>query len=176
MRPQRPSCHLFLHLKNNAKLWDTSPTSFSLIFSVLIIELIRKLDIMHACVRAKLLQSCLTLCDPMDYSMPGTSVHGLLQARILGWTAIALFQVIFSTEGSNSHLLWLLHCRQILCCWGTREAPTRTLYFLFIQPHQSMLKIPSTHRMVIEIIGKKRFLFILLSLINPSTKHLEPTT
>ena len=36
-------------------------------------------------VRAKSLQSCLTLCDPMDCSPPSTSVHGILQARILKW-------------------------------------------------------------------------------------------
>ena len=33
-------------------------------------------------------QSCLTLCDPMDYSPPGSSVHGILQARILEWVAM----------------------------------------------------------------------------------------
>ena len=33
-------------------------------------------------------QSCLTLCDPMDCSLPGSSVHGLSQARILQWVAI----------------------------------------------------------------------------------------
>ena len=33
---------------------------------------------------AKLLWSCLTLCDPLDYSPPGSSVHGILQARIPG--------------------------------------------------------------------------------------------
>ena len=32
---------------------------------------------------ARLLQLCLTLCDPMDYSLPGSSVHGILQARTL---------------------------------------------------------------------------------------------
>ena len=31
---------------------------------------------------------CLTLCDPMDCSLPGSSVHGILQASILGWVAI----------------------------------------------------------------------------------------
>ena len=36
---------------------------------------------------AELLQSCLTLCDPMDWSPPGSSVHGILQARILEWIA-----------------------------------------------------------------------------------------
>ena len=44
-------------------------------------------DSMHACVHAKLLQSCLTLCNPMDCSPPGSSVHGILQARILEWVA-----------------------------------------------------------------------------------------
>ena len=38
---------------------------------------------------AKSLQSCLTLCDPMDCSLPGFSVHGILQARTLEWVAIS---------------------------------------------------------------------------------------
>ena len=37
-------------------------------------------------------QSCLTLCDPMDYSMPGSSGHEILQARILEWVAIVFFR------------------------------------------------------------------------------------
>ena len=37
---------------------------------------------------AKSLQSCLTFCDPMDCSPPGSSVHGILQARILEWVAV----------------------------------------------------------------------------------------
>ena len=38
---------------------------------------------------AKSLQSCPTLCDPMDCSLPGFSVHGIFQARVLEWGAIA---------------------------------------------------------------------------------------
>ena len=38
---------------------------------------------------AKLLQSCPTLCDPIDSSPPGSSVLGILQARILEWVAIS---------------------------------------------------------------------------------------
>ena len=53
-----------------------------------------------------------TLCDPEDYSLPGSSVHGILQARILGWDA--LLQGVFPTSGLNPWLLHLLHCRQIL--------------------------------------------------------------
>ena len=40
------------------------------------------------CMRAQLLQSCLTLENPMDYNQPGSSVHGILQARILEWVAM----------------------------------------------------------------------------------------
>ena len=41
------------------------------------------------CVHTKSLQSSLTLCNPMDYSPPSPSVHGILQARVLGWVAIS---------------------------------------------------------------------------------------
>ena len=34
-------------------------------------------------------QSCLTLCDPMDYSLPGSSIHGIFQARVLEWVAVS---------------------------------------------------------------------------------------
>ena len=34
-------------------------------------------------------QSCLTVCDPMDCSLPGSSIHGIFQARVLEWSAIA---------------------------------------------------------------------------------------
>ena len=39
------------------------------------------------CMRVKLFQLCLTFCNPMDCSLPGSSVHGILQARILEWIA-----------------------------------------------------------------------------------------
>ena len=42
-----------------------------------------------AAAAAKSLQSCLTLSDPMDCSPPGSSVHGIFQARVLEWVAIA---------------------------------------------------------------------------------------
>ena len=40
-------------------------------------------------MRAKSLQLYLTLCDPMDCNLPGSSVHGTLQARTLDWVAIS---------------------------------------------------------------------------------------
>ena len=46
-------------------------------------------DVWCVCVYAKSFQSCLILCDPIDFSLPGSSVHGILQARILGWVSIS---------------------------------------------------------------------------------------
>ena len=41
---------------------------------------------------AKSLQSCPTLCDPIDGNPPGSSIHGIFQARVLEWGAIAFSQ------------------------------------------------------------------------------------
>ena len=59
----------------------------------------------------KVAQLCLTLCNAMDCSPPGSSVYGISQAIIPEWVAISLLQGIFLIQGLN---LGLLHCRQIL--------------------------------------------------------------
>ena len=56
-------------------------------------------------------QSCLTLCDPMDCSPPGSSVHGILQGRVLEWVAFPFSRGSSQPRGSNSGLS---HRRQIL--------------------------------------------------------------
>ena len=43
-------------------------------------------------------QSCPTLSDPMDHSLPGSSVHGILQARVLEWGAIAFSDSLISSS------------------------------------------------------------------------------
>ena len=56
------------------------------------------LNIMTAAgAAAESLQSCPALCDPRDGSPPGSSIHGIFQARALGWGAIA-----FSEHNANS--------------------------------------------------------------------------
>ena len=45
--------------------------------------------LLAAAAAAKSLQSCPTLCDPIDGSPPGSSVHGIFQARVLEWGAVA---------------------------------------------------------------------------------------
>ena len=56
-------------------------------------------------------QLCLTLCDPMDCSPPGFSVHRILQARILEWVVISFSRGIFPIQEQNPSLL---HSREIL--------------------------------------------------------------
>ena len=62
-------------------------------------------------VKVLVAQSSPSLCDPMDCSLPVSSVHGILQARILEWFPHFLLQGIFPIQGSNPRLL---HCGQIL--------------------------------------------------------------
>ena len=62
-------------------------------------------------VKVIVTQSYLTLCDPMDYSPPGSSVHGDSPGKNTGVGSLSLLQGIFLTQGSNPGLL---HCRQIL--------------------------------------------------------------
>ena len=69
-------------------------------------------------------QLCLTLCDPMDCSLPGSSVHGIIPARILEWVAIS------SSRGSSqprdrTHISCI--SRQILYHGAIWEAPATTL-------------------------------------------------
>ena len=56
---------------------------------------------------SKVAQSCLTLCDPLDCSLPGSSIHGIFQARVLEWGAIAFSARLVSSplNGSSSPAL-----------------------------------------------------------------------
>ena len=71
-------------------------------------------------------QPCLTLCDPMDCSPPGSSVHGIFQARVLEWVAI------FFSRGSSQprDRTWVSHIvSRCFTDWATREV--MNIYFNF---------------------------------------------
>ena len=70
------------------------------------------------CIPVKSLQSCPTLCDPIDCSPPGSSVHGDSLGKNTGVGCHALLQKIFPTQGLNLHLLHLLH-------WQVGSSPPR---------------------------------------------------
>ena len=62
-------------------------------------------------------QSCPTLCDPMDCSLPGSSVYGIHQARILEWITVPFSRGIFPTQRLNPDLP---HWRWIIYIWATK--------------------------------------------------------
>ena len=65
---------------------------------------------------------CLTLCDQMDCSPPGSSVHGIYQARILEWVAISSFMRSFQPR-NQTHIPCISHIdKWILYHWATWKA------------------------------------------------------
>ena len=84
-------------------------------------------------------QSCLPLSNPMDCSLPGSSVHGIFQARVLEWGAIAfsesLSDLYFSQSGGNS-LSFLVHSMtpSSLCSlWEIHLISSMILAFINVQ-------------------------------------------
>ena len=90
------------------------------------------------------IQSCLTLCNPMDCSPPGSSVHGILQVRILEWVAMP------SYKGSSQPRDWTqvsYIAGRFFTSWATREASS------LIQP----LKLCTSHLILIFHYYLKQF-------------------
>ena len=79
-------------------------------------------------------QACLTLCDPVDCNLPGSFVHGIIQAKILEWVAILYSRGIFLTQGLNLSFLYLLH-------WLADSLPLSHLGSPLVPPHASLKSI-----------------------------------
>ena len=78
-------------------------------------------------IESEVAQSCVTLCDPIDYSLPISSVHGILQARILKWAAIPF------SRGSSWPRDWSrVYCiaRRFFIVWVTRKWKTNRYLML----------------------------------------------
>ena len=100
---------------------------------------------MPPCMLGKLLQLCLNLSHPMDYSSPASSVHGILQARILELVAMP------SSEGSSWFNQWLNLSFLHLLHWHTGSLPlalpvtvVASLAILLVMHSLSMLPISRT--------------------------------
>ena len=92
------------------------------------------------CVCVKLLQSCPTLCDPMDHSLPGSSVHEIFQAWILKWVAMTF------SRGSSWPRDWT--CISYLSCIGSQflhcqchlESPTICQFCSWVVANRNVYK------------------------------------
>ena len=68
--------------------------------------------------RSEVAQSCLTVCDPMDRSLPGSSAHGILQATVLEWAAISFSRGSFwPRDGTQASRI----AGRYFTVWATRE-------------------------------------------------------
>ena len=83
------------------------------------------------------IQSCLTLCDPMDCCPPGSSVYGILQAWILKWVAISSSRG-FSPPRDWTRVSWV--AGRFFTIWATREA---LIHFEFTKEHHCCLFLVS---------------------------------
>ena len=98
-----------------------------------------------AAVAAKLLQSCPTLCHPIDSNPPGCPVPGILQARTLEWVAISFSNACkWKVKGKSLSRVWLLATP-----WtAARQAPPSMGFSR--QEHWSGVPLPSpTHMLII---------------------------
>ena len=84
----------------------------------------------HKWTEVKVVQSCPALCDPTYCSLPGSSAHGILQARILEWVAVS-----FSGESSQTRDRTQVSCITGRCftVWATREALEYKRYLILIK-------------------------------------------
>ena len=91
-------------------------TSLSAVGTVLLLGLL--IFMSWGYLKVKVTQSCLTLCNPMDCSLPGFSVHGILQARTLEWVAIS-----FSRGSSQPRYRTQVSCIAggFFTIWATRS-------------------------------------------------------
>ena len=88
-------------------------------------------------LHAKSLQTCLTLCNPMDCSLPGSPVHGILQARILEWLAMLSFRGS-SQPRYQTHISCLLHWQTGSLPLTPPGKPSSTLMAFFPTPRVAM--------------------------------------
>ena len=71
-------------------------------------------------VKVLVIQLCLTFCDPLDCSPPGSSVYGILQARVLEWAVIHFSR---GSSQSREDQTWVSHIAgRFFTIWATREA------------------------------------------------------
>ena len=96
----------------------------------------------HTRVHSTLLQSCPTLCDPVDRSPPGSSVHGIVQARILEWLPCPPPGQL--PNPGNESLRSACISRWLLDHWHHLGRPAR-LHRLFRALHNLVLFLPSSH-------------------------------
>ena len=101
---------------------------------------------LSSCLHVNSPQSCLTLCDPMDCSLPGSSVHGILQTRIVKWGCCTLLQgIVLTQELAHTSCIsctgsWVFYH----CTWEARNISIqyKSFYQLLYLQHTYHRRVP----------------------------------
>ena len=91
-------------------------------------------------VKVSVAQPCPTLCNPMDRSPPGSSVHGLLQVRMLEWVAISFSR---ASSWPRDGISWpgdAGTAGRLFTIWATREAQTQVVYNFLVAMLRKKIK------------------------------------
>ena len=114
-----------------------------------------------SCLVAK---SCLTLCKPRDGSSPGSSVHGISQARILEWVAISFFRVSFWPKDWTQ-----VSCsgRWILYHWATRDdqkvVQEQDIYTVVkVSCHILLANCKQWRELAVTLLTRRKLIFIIM--------------
>ena len=118
-------------------------------------------------------QSCPTLCDPMNCSLPGSSVHGIFQARVLEWIAISF------SRGSSRPRVWTqvsgIEDRRFTV-WATREVLRWTLQAFIFQSLSHALGQPDSLAFSYFLCWRPKdwCIFLYSMLVPPNLPSLKP--
>ena len=116
-------------------------------------------------VKVLVTQSSLILCDPMDHSLPGSFVRGLLQARMLEWVAI-----LFSRGSSQPKYQTWVFCiaGRFFTIWATREAHEGPNFSIFTK-----FLLLSDFLVIVVLVSVKSYLIVVLICIFQMTDDID---
>ena len=134
--------------------------------------------------QSEVAQSCPTLRDPMDCSLPGSSVHGIFQARVLKWGAITYGQLI--CDKANKNIWWRKDSLFNKRCWENWTATSKRMkveYSLipYTKLNSKLIKALNVRSDTIKLLNKNinRTLFVFNCsnrFFNPSPRVMEIKT
>ena len=110
-------------------------------------------------MKSEVAQSCPTLCSPVDCSLPGSSIHGIFQARVLEWGAISF------SRGSSwpGDWTWVTHCRQTFYHLShqrsqksIKESSILRWNYLYVEFGQALLEIKREIKYTFSVMQRLR--------------------
>ena len=119
---------MHVRIKSQEFSWQAESSLTGLCLTAVFSHIVGTITSICVVIRSKVVQSCPTVCNPMDCSLPGSSVHGIFQARVLEWAAISSPGDLPDQELN----LGLPHCRQMLYHLSHQGSPEKDYHLCSI--------------------------------------------